>query len=89
MTARLPRRADNLISRFEDGSVSVQTPRIERRMRDLERMVRRVVSSVLFTGLLIGGVLLQSEQAVRSALRNIEAEGEIFGRPQMIRIEAL
>ncbi|MEX8034366.1 ABC1 kinase family protein [Microbacterium sp. 20-116] len=64
VTARLPRRADNLISRFEDGSVSVHTPRIERRMRDLERMVRRVVSSVLFTGLLIGGVLLQSEQAV-------------------------
>lgn len=64
VTARLPRRADNLISRFEDGSVSVQTPRIERRMRDLERMVRRVVSSVLFTGLLIGGVLLQAEQAV-------------------------
>lgn len=64
VTARLPRRADNLISRFEDGSVSVQTPRIERRMRDLERMVRRVVSSVLFTGLLIGGVLMQSEQAV-------------------------
>jgi homoserine dehydrogenase len=30
-----------------------------------------------------------TEQAVRSALRNIEAEGEISGRPQMIRIEAL
>jgi homoserine dehydrogenase len=30
-----------------------------------------------------------TEQAVRGALRNIEAEGEIFGRPQMIRIEAL
>ncbi|WP_150951313.1 ABC1 kinase family protein [Microbacterium testaceum] len=64
VTARLPRRADNLISRFEDGSVSVQTPRIERRLRDLERMIRRVVSSVLFTGLLIGGILLQAEQAV-------------------------
>ncbi|MDR6690930.1 putative unusual protein kinase regulating ubiquinone biosynthesis (AarF/ABC1/UbiB family) [Microbacterium sp. 1154] len=64
VTARLPRRADNLISRFEDGSVSVQTPRIERRLRDLERMIRRVVSAVLFTGLLIGGILLQAEQAV-------------------------
>ncbi|OZD55767.1 ABC transporter [Rhodococcus sp. 06-1477-1B] len=64
VTARLPRRADNLISRFEDGSVSVQTPRIERRLRDLERMIRRVVSSVLFTGLLLGGILLQAEQAV-------------------------
>ncbi|MCI9857376.1 ABC1 kinase family protein [Microbacterium proteolyticum] len=64
VTARLPRRADNLISRLEEGSLAVETPRIERRMRDLERMVRRVVSSVLFTGLLIGGVLLQAEQAV-------------------------
>lgn len=64
VAVRLPRRIDNLIERFEDGSVTVQTPRIERRMRDLERMVRRVVSSVLFTGLLIGGVLLQAENAV-------------------------
>ena len=62
VTARLPRRVDNLISRFEEGAVSVQTPRIERRLRDLERMIRRVVSAVLFVGLLIGGILLQPEQ---------------------------
>ncbi len=68
VTARLPRRVDNLIERFEDGSVSVQTPRIERRVRELERMVRRVVSAVLFTGLLIGGILLQAEQAVFGTL---------------------
>lgn len=30
-----------------------------------------------------------TEQAVRGALRKIEAEGKIFGRPQMIRIESL
>jgi homoserine dehydrogenase len=30
-----------------------------------------------------------TEAAVRKALRDIEAEGEIFGRPQMIRIEEL
>ncbi len=29
-----------------------------------------------------------TEAAVRGALGQIEAEGEIFGRPQMIRIEA-
>lgn len=62
VTARLPRRLDTLISRFEEGAVSVQTPRIERRLRDLERMIRRVVSAVLFTGLLIGGILLQPDQ---------------------------
>ena len=64
VTARLPRRIDTLVSRFEEGAVSVQTPRIERRLRDLERMIRRVVSAVLFTGLLIGGILLQADQAV-------------------------
>lgn len=68
VTARLPRRADNLISRLEEGSLSVETPRIERRLRDLERMIRRVVSAVLFTGLLVGGVLLQAEQAVLGAI---------------------
>jgi homoserine dehydrogenase len=30
-----------------------------------------------------------TEAAVRNALKNIEAEGEIYGRPQLIRIEAL
>ena len=64
LTARLPRRLDDLVSRVEEGAVSVQTPRIERRLRDLERMVRRVVSAVLFAGLLIGGILVQAEQAV-------------------------
>jgi predicted unusual protein kinase regulating ubiquinone biosynthesis (AarF/ABC1/UbiB family) len=68
VTARLPRRIDTLVSRFEEGAVSVETPRIERRLRDLERMIRRVLSAVLFTGLLIGGILLQSEQAVWGTL---------------------
>lgn len=68
VTARLPRRVDALVDRLEEGAVSVQTPRVERRLRDLERMVRRVVSSVLFTGLLIGGILLQAEQAVFGTL---------------------
>jgi homoserine dehydrogenase len=30
-----------------------------------------------------------TEQAVRRALASVEADGEVFGRPQMIRIEAL
>ncbi|WP_022878324.1 AarF/ABC1/UbiB kinase family protein [Microbacterium sp. B19] len=64
LTARLPRRLDAMISRVEEGGVSAQVPRVERRLRDLERMIRRVVSAVLFTGLLIGGILLQAEQAV-------------------------
>jgi predicted unusual protein kinase regulating ubiquinone biosynthesis (AarF/ABC1/UbiB family) len=64
VAARLPQRLDALISRVEEGGVSAQVPRVERRLRDIERMVRRVVSAVLFTGLLLGGILLQAEQAV-------------------------
>ena len=64
LTARLPRRLDALISRVEEGGVSAQVPRVERRLRDLERMIRRVVSADLFTGVLVGGILLQAEQAV-------------------------
>ncbi|MDQ1083707.1 MULTISPECIES: AarF/ABC1/UbiB kinase family protein [Microbacterium] len=77
VTARLPRRADNLISRLEEGSLSVETPRIERRLRDLERMIRRVVSSVLFAGLLVGGVLLQAEQAVLGTILMILSLGPL------------
>jgi len=64
VSARLPRRIDALVSRIDEGGLSVQTPRIERRLRDLERMVRRAVSAVLFTGLLIGGILAQPAQPV-------------------------
>ncbi len=77
VTARLPRRADNLISRLEEGSLSVETPRIERRLRDLERMIRRVMSAVLFAGLLIGGILVHAEQEVMGAILMIVSVGPL------------
>lgn len=77
LTARLPRRLDALIDRVEEGGVSAQVPRVERRLRDLERMVRRVVSAVLFTGLLVGGILLQAEQALFGAVLMILSLGPL------------
>jgi len=62
--ARLPQRLDNLITRVEEGAVSVQTPRLDRRLSSLERSVRRAISAILFTGLLIGGILLRVENPV-------------------------
>ncbi|TFD75273.1 AarF/ABC1/UbiB kinase family protein [Cryobacterium sp. Sr8] len=62
--ARLPQRLDNLTTRIEEGTVSVQTPRLERRLADLERTGRRIVSAILFAALLIGGILLRAEDAV-------------------------
>ncbi|WP_345799997.1 AarF/UbiB family protein [Microbacterium sp. AZCO] len=64
IVARMPRRLDDLATRLENGRVAVETPRLEQRMRGLERMGRRVVSATLFAGLLIGGILLRSQEVV-------------------------
>ncbi|MGA0566762.1 ABC1 kinase family protein [Rathayibacter sp. KR2-224] len=55
---RLPGRIDQLITRIDQGVVTVATPAIDRRLGRLERLARRAVGSVLFAGFLIGGVLL-------------------------------
>ena len=64
IVARLPGRLDGLITRIEDGEIAVETPRLDQRVRQLERMVGRIVSAVLFVGLLVAGVLLQRTDAV-------------------------
>ena len=46
-----------------DPRVAVQSPRLERRMARLERVGRRVVSAVLFAGLLVGGLVLRADDA--------------------------
>ncbi|MEB0003117.1 MULTISPECIES: AarF/ABC1/UbiB kinase family protein [unclassified Cryobacterium] len=64
LIARLPQRLDTLITRVEDGNLTVQTPRLERRLGSLERTGRRIISAVLFTALLIGGILLRADDVV-------------------------
>ncbi|WP_375399694.1 ABC1 kinase family protein [uncultured Amnibacterium sp.] len=59
IAARLPRRLDDLAGRLENGEIAVETPRLDRQIGQLERAVGRMVSAVLFFGLLIGGVLLR------------------------------
>jgi predicted unusual protein kinase regulating ubiquinone biosynthesis (AarF/ABC1/UbiB family) len=62
--ARLPQRLDKLTTLLEDGKLSVQTPRIERHLRSIERTARQILSAVLFAALLIGGVQLRAEDPV-------------------------
>jgi predicted unusual protein kinase regulating ubiquinone biosynthesis (AarF/ABC1/UbiB family) len=64
LVARLPQRLDDLITRTEEGQLSVQSPQLERRLGSLERMARRVVSAILFAALLIGGILLRAQDLV-------------------------
>ncbi|WP_309104735.1 AarF/UbiB family protein [Microbacterium sp.] len=57
-TMRLPQRIDDVITRIEDGSVTFDTSRLERRLDRLEGIARRIASGVLFAAMLIGGALL-------------------------------
>ena len=64
LLARLPQRLDNLTTRFNQGRVSVQTPRLERRLSNLERTGRQTISAILFAALLIGGIMLRADDVV-------------------------
>lgn len=57
-TWRLPGRIDKIITRIDDGNVTFDTSRLERRLDRLEGIARRIASGVLFAALLIGGALL-------------------------------
>ncbi|MGB4780394.1 ABC1 kinase family protein [Microbacterium sp.] len=56
---RLPGRLDGLITRFEQGTIAVDLSRLERRIDGLERFAGRILSGILFAGLLVGGILLR------------------------------
>jgi predicted unusual protein kinase regulating ubiquinone biosynthesis (AarF/ABC1/UbiB family) len=56
---RLPQKLDNLTTRIEEGNLTAQTPRIERRLSRLERMGRQIIAAIIFSALLIGGILLR------------------------------
>lgn len=64
VAVRLPGRLDDLITRFENGTVSVSTPEVDRRLALVERSLRRVVSVVAFAALLVTGAVLRPDDAV-------------------------
>lgn len=59
--ARLPGRLDEMVSQIVDGRLVAEVPKLDVKLRKLERMGRRVVSAVLFAGLLISGAVLRSQ----------------------------
>lgn len=54
----LPVRMDAVLKRLERGEVAVRIPEVDRRVRRLERAVLQLVSAILFTALLLTGMLL-------------------------------
>jgi predicted unusual protein kinase regulating ubiquinone biosynthesis (AarF/ABC1/UbiB family) len=59
LVARLPQRVDSLITRIDEGSITVQTPRLDQRLATIERGIRQAIAAVIFAALLIGGILLR------------------------------
>ncbi len=57
--AALPRRLDELVSRLDRGQLAVRIPDVDRRLHSLERSLGRLVSAIVFGGLLFAGVLLR------------------------------
>ncbi len=64
LLSRLPQRLDTLTTRIEEGNLTVQTPRIDRRLNSIERSIRQTISAVIFVGLLVGGILLRTHEVV-------------------------
>lgn len=61
---RLPKRLDRLVSRIEDGALSVANPRLERQMARLDRTVQRSASALIFGALLIAGSVVRADDTV-------------------------
>ena len=57
---RLPQQLEGVATLMQRGQLAVETPNADKRLRVIEQLVRRVLSSVLFTALLIGGILLRA-----------------------------
>lgn len=55
---RLPKRLDDVISSADNGTLSFDTSRLERRLDILVGIGKRVVSAVLFMALVVGGALM-------------------------------
>jgi len=56
--AQLPRRIDGLLARAERGELVIRNPQVESRTRSLDASVRRVTSGLVFSALLLAGVLV-------------------------------
>ena len=60
----LPKRLDGLLTRLEDGSLSVANPRLERQVARLDRTAQRSASALVFGALLIAGSVVRADDTV-------------------------
>ncbi len=72
--SQLPGRIESVVSRVERGDLVLRNPELERRMRVLDSSIRRATAGLVFTGLVISGVLsLPQNQSLGLTLLGISA----------------
>lgn len=72
--SQLPGRIESVVSRVERGDLVLRNPELERRMRVLDSSIRRATAGLVFTGLVISGVLsLPENQSLGLTLLGISA----------------
>ena len=64
MALGLPKRLDGLLTRLEDGSLSVANPRLERQLGRLDRTAQRSASALIFGALLVSGSVVRADDMV-------------------------
>ena len=55
----LPRKMDSVLTRLDQGVLSIRVPEVEKGLRRIDGSARRITSSILFSVLLISGVALR------------------------------
>ncbi len=58
---RLPRRADHVLAKIEDGTVGVTMPSLERKIDQVEKIGHRLLSGLIFGALLVSGSRVYSD----------------------------
>ncbi len=62
--ARLPQQLDDLSTLIQREQLAIRTPGLDLRVRAFERLTQRVLSAIVFAGLLIGGIFLKQTDEV-------------------------
>ncbi len=57
--AGLPRKMDSVLTRLDQGTLSIRIPEVEKGLRRIDGSARRITSAIIFAVLLLGGVALR------------------------------
>jgi hypothetical protein len=60
--ASLPRKTETLLNRVEQGRLEVQTPNLNRQIKEIRSDVRKIPAAIVFAAFLLTGVYVEVNQ---------------------------